>query len=904
MNNVRLGLRNFLAIFLVVAASVFAFMQSVPVYAAAGEGTSEIAIDGPGFAASVTAERAVASVLAVKLIVGATGITNDADSPTFTVPAGFTAPHASGGAPVPTGVGEVDVNGEWFAAGTGGTCAITMATSSASGQVITLDVTGACATTDVITLYYKGVSTVEMTATSFTVATDDATGGTVRTNIGTSPTVVVTDTVIPTVTVTAVSNNAVGDTIVLTYSEAMDTTSLTQAYVRAGTVLGLDYSNNAGNTGEANIVTTNATAVWSVSDTVLTITLNEAIDNAYIPGGKYIGATSDGTILDAYGAVQATAEVYSAAITAETDVPTVAVTATSVDAAGDTIVLTFNEMMDTTSLTQADVRAGTVLGLDYSDNAGNTNAANIVTTNATATWNTAKTVLTITLNEVTDKAYIPDGKYIGATSDGTIADAVGNFQATAEIYSAAIAKEAVVPTISSIALTNTTTITVTYSEMVKTPSTSTANNWTLSGGTGSPSIAAVQNIAAGSSTQTITISGYTGGQLQLLYTTAGSQDVSDLAGNNLVTTVAANVVDTTVPTITAADITSIDTTYVQPNDIDITLTFSETVTITGSPRITLNTTNATRYATYLSGSGTADIVFRYTVQPNDVSLDLGASGTDGLALNGGTILDGASNVATLTLPETMTATNAVIVNGVASGGSNSVVTTPTVTPATPAVPATPTVTPATPAVPATPATPEVTPAPQASPVAVLIHNPSKTDELLAALGTASKPAEFAKYTALVKSDALAYKIGLTEAQQTAIANFVTYGASSETVKLGAGERRAVMRDYMETVGRADVVWDDVQRLATGQKPVKRNLANEQAQVNQVLKNWMLMVGHAPNFKDASEDLAWNTMMYRIRFPRNLTTEKQGIVEFKQLYDRNPSTPLEWSVVRALGYALK
>ena len=113
-----------------------------------------------------------------------------------------------------------------------------------------------------------------------------------------------------------------------------------------------------------------------------------------------------------------------------------------------------------------------------------------------------------------------------------------------------------------------------------------------------------------------------------------------------------------------------------------------------------------------------------------------------------------------------------------------------------------------------------------------------------------------------------------------------------------------MRDYLETVGRAEVIWEDVQRMATGQKLVNRNLAKEQAQATRVLSNFKLMVGHAPNFNVPSEDIAWNTMMYRIRFPRDLALEKQGIVEFKGLYKRNPSTPMEWSIVRALGYALK
>jgi len=192
----------------------------------------------------------------------------------------------------------------------------------------------------------------------------------------------------------------------------------------------------------------------------------------------------------------------------------------------------------------------------------------------------------------------------------------------------------------------------------------------------------------------------------------------------------------------------------------------------------------------------------------------------------------------------------------------------------------------------------------AAPVAVLIHDPSNFEALLTALGTTSKPADYAKYNAFVKSDALAFKVGLTDLQVKAIANFETYGASTATVKLGAGERRALVRDYLETVGRPDFVWDDIQRLATGEKPVKRNLAKEVAQAGIALDAFKKMTGHAPNFKNKSEDIAWNTMLYRIRFSRDLKLEQQGILEYQKIFKGTPTTPAQWAMVRALGYALK
>jgi len=134
-----------------------------------------------------------------------------------------------------------------------------------------------------------------------------------------------------------------------------------------------------------------------------------------------------------------------------------------------------------------------------------------------------------------------------------------------------------------------------------------------------------------------------------------------------------------------------------------------------------------------------------------------------------------------------------------------------------------------------------------------------------------------------------------------MANFVTYGSSEATQNLGSGERRAVLRDYLETVGRANVVWSDVERMTAGLKPLDRNLSKEQGQLSRVLKNFELMYGHRPNFKDSKDDLAWNTLMYRIRFNRNLNLEKEGIVDFQKTYKRLPKTPFEWSIVRSFGY---
>ena len=69
--------------------------------------------------------------------------------------------------------------------------------------------------------------------------------------------------------------------------------------------------------------------------------------------------------------------------------------------------------------------------------------------------------------------------------------------------------------------------------------------------------------------------------------------------------------------------------------------------------------------------------------------------------------------------------------------------------------------------------------------------------------------------AQVNADAKEFGLTLTSAQAIAIRNFILCGISHATIKFGQGERRAIMRDYMETDHRAEVVWSDIERLATG-----------------------------------------------------------------------------------------
>jgi hypothetical protein len=77
-------------------------------------------------------------------------------------------------------------------------------------------------------------------------------------------------------------------------------------------------------------------------------------------------------------------------------------------------------------------------------------------------------------------------------------------------------------------------------------------------------------------------------------------------------------------------------TYQEAENLDFSLQFSESVFVSGTPRLQLTIGATTRYANYVSGSGTNTLLFRYTVVNGDYDHD-GIALTTTIDLNGGTI---------------------------------------------------------------------------------------------------------------------------------------------------------------------------------------------------------------------------------------------------------------------------
>ena len=102
----------------------------------------------------------------------------------------------------------------------------------------------------------------------------------------------------------------------------------------------------------------------------------------------------------------------------------------------------------------------------------------------------------------------------------------------------------------------------------------------------------------------------------------------------------------TVPTIESVAVTSDpgeNGGYAIGDEIQVGLTFSEAVTVTGAPQLNLDVGGRTRTAEY--SEGTTQLLFTYTVSTGDEDADGIAVIANSLALNGGAIRAGSTNAA-------------------------------------------------------------------------------------------------------------------------------------------------------------------------------------------------------------------------------------------------------------------
>ncbi len=167
-------------------------------------------------------------------------------------------------------------------------------------------------------------------------------------------------------------------------------------------------------------------------------------------------------------------------------------------------------------------------------------------------------------------------------------------------------------------------------------------------------------------TPSATLTGLSSGSYDFRVFARASNDSS--AGNSYLL---AQTIDATAPTVSTVSITSSsgsDNFYGLGDTISLSITLSETATVTGSPRVPIQGLTS-KYFTYSSGSGTKTLVFNYVVANGDLDPDGFSISANTLEFNSGTIRDLSSNDATLT-HSAISATIALRIDGVPPTLSN------------------------------------------------------------------------------------------------------------------------------------------------------------------------------------------------------------------------------------------
>ena len=366
---------------------------------------------------------------------------------------------------------------------------------------------------------------------------------------------------------TLLSAVAVGTTLTATFSEDLDTSKKA-----AETAFTVDISGENSDPTVSSYTLSGKTATMTLSDAVdegdsLTLSYTQPSGNAAkiadlagnamasIPSGSEVSVTNNTddtapTVSFKLGDVALTGTVYSN------------------DSDGN-IVLTFSEAVyaDGSATAFTDSSVDDIITL--SKTGANGDAISYSATVTTTGTNANKVV---TINPSSD---LDDGVVYVAVSNAFY-DAQGNQGAATN---ATFTVDTVVPTVSSASVKG-TSLTVNFSESMRTTPLPAATSFTLAVDSGTAPTASTISITGSTATVTLNSAVTESQTVTLTYTKPGTNPLKDLAGNDLATILDANKesvtnnTDTTAPTVTFSPANG---TYTNAKSANLTLTFSEAV---------------------------------------------------------------------------------------------------------------------------------------------------------------------------------------------------------------------------------------------------------------------------------------------------------------------------------------
>jgi len=145
---------------------------------------------------------------------------------------------------------------------------------------------------------------------------------------------------------------------------------------------------------------------------------------------------------------------------------------------------------------------------------------------------------------------------------------------------------------------------------------------------------------------------------------------------------------------------------------------------------------------------------------------------------------------------------------------------------------------------------------------------------------------------------------ITKKMQSSINDFITYGVDENTMRLGEGERAAVIYSFQNAFHKLPENEDelaDAIKIANGRWPSQKS---EEAEANAREKFRDIYLRY-PDMDNPNDNAAVTIMAYGLRQKaknRNLESEKAGINIFKGIYQRIPSSTEDWNIMQAITYS--
>ncbi len=137
-----------------------------------------------------------------------------------------------------------------------------------------------------------------------------------------------------------------------------------------------------------------------------------------------------------------------------------------------------------------------------------------------------------------------------------------------------------------------------------------------------------------------------------------------------------------------------------------------------------------------------------------------------------------------------------------------------------------------------------------------------------------------------------------------IENFVSNGVDDDTIKLGSGERAAVLKSYETAFNKTpntEEDYEDLIRISHGQWP---NQTSQEAEKN-AFEEFQKIYKRIPNLDNKNDEAAITVMAYGLRQKaenRNLASESAALKTFKSIYKRMPASTFDWNILQGITYS--